>query len=265
MRHFPSWQGCTCSHVGFAVWDCFFITICRHSVNPWSKAGEYEYGSRFLVEFEDASSIPLIEEARLPGFSVARIAGDAQLQQEYFRAFTDFMEVDDEALGSSHGGPSGSPAANVVDDSNTRQALGNTAFGGDRALSSRDLAEKSRHTVPPQARELHNPTPPYAPTSPHKPPSLLVRIGSSVDGVKDSLPKHVVVTLHGESINLDLDTLDNDPRAAIALLQATKSERDKWILVAAYYRRKQLPQAAGAVTGAMIDCEHTDSLFSPIY
>lgn len=60
------------------------------------------------------------------------------------------------------------------------------------------------------------------------------------------------MTLCGELISYDLETLEDDPRAIVDLLKATSSERDKWITVGCHYRRKGNFTAAISVVSTMI-------------
>jgi hypothetical protein len=59
--------------------------------------------------------------------------------------------------------------------------------------------------------------------------------------------------LCGESITYDLEALETDPQAIIALLKATASERGSWMIVAGQYRRKGNPSAALTVMTTMIE------------
>jgi len=63
---------------------------------------------------------------------------------------------------------------------------------------------------------------------------------------------HLLMTLRGQPISFDLQTLDEDPRSIIELLGATSSDRDKWMVVGAFYRRKGNVHAALTVLTTMI-------------
>ncbi|KAH9176446.1 hypothetical protein EDB89DRAFT_2065780 [Lactarius sanguifluus] len=52
------------------------------------------------------------------------------------------------------------------------------------------------------------------------------------------------MTLCGQRITFDLEGLDVNPRPIIELLRATSSDRDKWMIVGAFYRRKGNTHAA---------------------
>jgi hypothetical protein len=68
-----------------------------------------------------------------------------------------------------------------------------------------------------------------------------------------SLDSQIHVTLCGEHITYDLNTLEPEPQGIITLLKLTMSERGAWMVVAAYYRRKKLISAAIAVMTSMLD------------
>ncbi|KAI0093198.1 hypothetical protein BDY19DRAFT_922601 [Irpex rosettiformis] len=84
----------------------------------------------------------------------------------------------------------------------------------------------------------------------HSPPSN--RLSETEAGVAPSL----VLCYRGEQFTCELDALTQDPENVIFLLQQTSTssmDRDKWMIVAAYYRRKQNVFAAAAVVSAMLD------------
>lgn len=60
------------------------------------------------------------------------------------------------------------------------------------------------------------------------------------------------MTLRGQPISFDLHTLDDDPRLIIELLIATSSDRDKWMIVGAFYRRKGNIHAALTAVTTMV-------------
>ena len=60
------------------------------------------------------------------------------------------------------------------------------------------------------------------------------------------------MTVCGQPTNFDLQTLDDDPRSIIELLSATSSDRDKWMIVGAFYRRKGNVHAALTVVTTMV-------------
>ncbi|KAG6813557.1 hypothetical protein H0H92_009949 [Tricholoma furcatifolium] len=66
---------------------------------------------------------------------------------------------------------------------------------------------------------------------------------------KHPLPSNHVISFSfcGEDFSYDLDTLENDPNAIIALLKATLSERGNWMAVGARYRRSGNAKAAISV------------------
>ncbi|KAH9048376.1 hypothetical protein EDB84DRAFT_1434380 [Lactarius hengduanensis] len=60
------------------------------------------------------------------------------------------------------------------------------------------------------------------------------------------------MTLCGQRITFDLEGLDVNPRPIIELLRATSSDRDKWMIVGAFYRRKGNTHAALTVVATMV-------------
>lgn len=67
-----------------------------------------------------------------------------------------------------------------------------------------------------------------------------------------TIQTHLPMTLCGRPINFDLQTLDDDPRPIIELLSTTSSDRDKWMIVGAVYRRKGNIHAALTVVTTMV-------------
>lgn len=59
--------------------------------------------------------------------------------------------------------------------------------------------------------------------------------------------------LCGEYISYDLDSLEDNPGVIINLLQASASERDKWMTVACHYRRNGNLGSAIEVVTSMLD------------
>jgi hypothetical protein len=62
----------------------------------------------------------------------------------------------------------------------------------------------------------------------------------------------LLMTLRGQPISFDLHTLEDDPRLIMELLIATSSDRDKWMIVGAFYRRKGNTLAALTVVTTMV-------------
>lgn len=73
-------------------------------------------------------------------------------------------------------------------------------------------------------------------------------ISSGLPPIQTLLP----MTLCGQDINFDLQDLDDDPCSIIELLSATSSDRDKWMIVGAFYRRKGNIHAALTVVTTMV-------------
>jgi hypothetical protein len=68
------------------------------------------------------------------------------------------------------------------------------------------------------------------------------------------------MNLDGKAVSLDLRALDDDPRPIIELLSATSSDRDKWMIVGAFYRRKGNIHAALAVVTTMVQSQWSEHL-----
>lgn len=60
------------------------------------------------------------------------------------------------------------------------------------------------------------------------------------------------MTLGGQHITFNLEGLDVDPHSIIELLRSTSSDRDKWMIVGASYRRKGNTHAALTVVATMV-------------
>ncbi len=73
-------------------------------------------------------------------------------------------------------------------------------------------------------------------------------ISSGLPSIQTLLP----MTLCDQTINFDLQDLDDDPCSIIELLSATSSDRDKWMIVGAFYRRKGNIHAALTVVTTMV-------------
>jgi hypothetical protein len=73
-------------------------------------------------------------------------------------------------------------------------------------------------------------------------------ISSGLPSIQTLLP----MTLCDQAINFDLQDLDDDPCSIIELLSATSSDRDKWMIVGAFYRRKGNVHAALTVVTTMV-------------
>ena len=60
------------------------------------------------------------------------------------------------------------------------------------------------------------------------------------------------MSLGGQHITFDLEGLDVDPHSIIELLRSSSSDRDKWMIVGASYRRKGNTHAALTVVATMV-------------
>jgi len=91
-----------------------------------------------------------------------------------------------------------------------------------------------------------------------RPPTLSLSISAAdaprpvalIPGFRESV---IYLTLLGEVITCDLKTLGSDPAAIIELLKVTQSEGGSYVIVAAYYRRSDLPHSAKLVMEAMLE------------
>lgn len=84
------------------------------------------------------------------------------------------------------------------------------------------------------------------------PKPLLVSLASPTVVASDRT-KRVILSLCDESISCDLDSLEEDPKGIISLLKMCSCERDKWMVVAADYRRRGNCAAAITVVTAMVE------------
>lgn len=100
---------------------------------------------------------------------------------------------------------------------------------------------------PVEAQQLFTPPLPTL-SSPARPHQLDTIVTSGLPPVQTLLD----MMLCGQRITFDLEGLDGDPRSIIELLRATSSERDKWMIVGAVYRRKGNTHAALTVVATMV-------------
>ncbi len=91
------------------------------------------------------------------------------------------------------------------------------------------------------------PPPPLSVTTAY-PNQLDSIIMSGLPPIQTILP----MILRDKPISFDLHTLEDDPRSIIELLCATSSDRDKWMIVGAFYRRKGNVHAALIVVTTMV-------------
>lgn len=74
-----------------------------------------------------------------------------------------------------------------------------------------------------------------------------------------AMPSPVItLSYSGQSLDCELDSLTDDPASIIFTLSqaaAQSAERDKWMIVAGYYRGKRSIRAAISVVAAMVDGE----------
>lgn len=109
------------------------------------------------------------------------------------------------------------------------------------------LVNHSLSSMPPSASR---PPVPVVPVNDHEP---LDRPLNIVSGPSFTLDNGLVMTLCGEQIHYNLESLEENPNSIIDLLKATLSERDKWIIVACHYRRKGNFESAITVMMSMIE------------
>ncbi|KAF8893985.1 hypothetical protein BD779DRAFT_1669495 [Infundibulicybe gibba] len=67
-----------------------------------------------------------------------------------------------------------------------------------------------------------------------------------------SFEHRIQLSVGGQILTFDLDTLDRDPSVIISLLKTAASERATWMIVAAHYRRRGYPHPAIRVVDAMM-------------
>jgi len=93
---------------------------------------------------------------------------------------------------------------------------------------------------------------PFSTSSPPVPAVHSNQLDSTIPPGLPPIQTLLSMSLCGQPINFDLQTLDDDPRSIIELLSATSSDRDKWMIVGAYYRRKGNTHAALTVVTTMV-------------
>lgn len=74
-----------------------------------------------------------------------------------------------------------------------------------------------------------------------------------ISGPSFTLETRLIMKLCGEYISYDLDSVEDNPGVIINLLQASASERDKWMTVACHYRRNGNLGSAIEVVTSMLD------------
>ncbi|EIM79159.1 uncharacterized protein STEHIDRAFT_163921 [Stereum hirsutum FP-91666 SS1] len=142
-------------------------------------------------------------------------------------------------------GPSGLPYISL----STRRQTGKQIDGGGGL-------DRGRSRTPPPA--LLSPPPSPIPVNlgssaansngrPHSSSSSFIPSGAP------PMRASLVMPLCGQSISIDLDSLDEDPQAVISLLKAAEADRDKWMLVGGAYRRKGNLNAAISVVNRMLE------------
>jgi hypothetical protein len=94
---------------------------------------------------------------------------------------------------------------------------------------------------------------PLLPASLNASDSHVTKTPTSTLGSDFTFDNRITMTICGETIAVDLHTLDSNPTAIIALLTAANTERGNWITVGCFYRRRQNPQAAIAVISALLE------------
>lgn len=104
------------------------------------------------------------------------------------------------------------------------------------------------NSYPPAGQQVDSiPPPPVSVTTAH-PNQFDPAIMSGLPPIQTVLS----MTLRGQPISFDLHTVEDDPRLIIELLTATSSDRDKWMIVGAFYRRKGNIHAALTVVITMV-------------
>lgn len=141
------------------------------------------------------------------------------------------------------------------------------ASASESASNSRSYG---RHDKENDRTELSSPaisniSQPHKPISVSRPSnsSLSARIGPHdsdsdhrieiISGPSFTLETRLIMKLCGEYISYNLDSLEDDPKIIIDLLQASESERDKWMTVACHYHRHGNLGAAIEVVTSMLD------------
>jgi hypothetical protein len=111
-------------------------------------------------------------------------------------------------------------------------------------------ASAAGNLLPSMPLSMSRPSTPAVAATNHAPRDHRLTI---VSGPSFTLDTGLVMTLCGELISYNLESLEDDPKAIINLLKITSSERDKWMVVACHYRRKGKFEAAILVVTSMVE------------
>ena len=117
------------------------------------------------------------------------------------------------------------------------------------SVDKENVASLSPHlSRNPAGQRVVSTPPPLVPVTAAHPNHLDSIIPSGLPPIRTLLP----MTLCGQPISFNLQTLEDDPRSIIELLIATSSDRDKWMVVGAFYRRIGNIHAALTVVTTMV-------------
>ncbi|TFY70989.1 hypothetical protein EVG20_g2018 [Dentipellis fragilis] len=156
--------------------------------------------------------------------------------------------------------PPGPPALDSALKSRNGSSIAFPVTPADLILTSRLRSSVDKENYPQQSGHIaSSPLPVPAVSTRRLPAPLMISggqlscNGSTIPSGLPNLQSTLVLSLCGESISYDLNTLDDNPEAIINLLTTTGSDRGKWMIVGAFYRRKGKVAAAAAVISAMIN------------
>ncbi|KAA1472853.1 hypothetical protein DENSPDRAFT_208771 [Dentipellis sp. KUC8613] len=200
----------------------------------------------------NSSIIPL--ETVPSGSSKRKKTRRAGVRSKLRQAMNTDLDLDKASL------PLGRPALDPILKFCNGSSLALPVNPADLVLTSRLRFSDDKENYPRQSMHIASSPPPVLAVPIRRPSAPLMMPGglascnesTKLSGLPN-LQSTLVLSLCGESIGYDLDTLDDDTEAIINLLTITNSDREKWMTVGASYRRKGKFAAAAAVVSAMIN------------
>jgi hypothetical protein len=144
-----------------------------------------------------------------------------------------------------HSVPSVAPSGSLA--SRHAKSLGLRASGLPDTSDKENVSPvpEGARVYPVEVKRLFTPMPTCSPAHPHQLDSIIPPGLPPIQTLLD-------MTLCGQRITFDLEGLDVDPRSIMELLRTTSSDRDKWMIVGAFYRRKGNTHAALTVVATMV-------------
>jgi hypothetical protein len=236
------------------------------SIHSWNKPGERDVVHYFVV-FADAASVPRAVGAHavaLAGATVTPVEGQAELAAAYVRTRPESGDWNTSPKASTSTSNTGAPAAmppppvppaRVSEPLVSGAAASAAATPRQPSAFLREVREHERASRPERTwtalEGLNHPSDLNGPPLPDFKPS-----NTSLEPIATGFPTSLELHHLGVSVRVDLACVDADnPRALIALLTKTGTERATWMLAGAHLRRSGHPASAYAVVSAMVEGE----------